>query len=925
MLTALHIGSVQLWDYRMGLLLERFDEHDGLRKKNVAPGTVSYDESAHRASHRAYIFGSTDAIVKKQGMGARYLQGSYQQCVMYKRQEFIVSVAEDKCIRVWGMPKRKAVQMFRREHDRFRALPAHPELDLFAAGHDNGLIVFQPGKRAACICRASVKPPLYQGQVYARVQLCHLSWTQPCHRCARLTRSQFVQPRALSYNPAERAVLITSPIDGGMYELHNLPKEYGGGVRERSSEGKRSSDNSAIFIARNRFAVLEKANQTIRIRDLQKQQAQSRTGQLLLSTPTSVILFDVQRRRTISEVTTPPVKYVVWSADMSYAALLSKHPIIGTKSLEQIAAWDDGGILIYSTLSHIKYALPQGDNGIIRTLEQPIYLTRIKGKNVYCLDRDGKPRAIANDPTEYRFKQALTKRNYDEILHIIRKSNLIEQSIIAYPHRKGYPEFALHFVQEDKTRFDLALECGNLEIWSGDSQSHGQGGLLGQARIGDTSTGQSSDCRDVLPAYQDFDRLSFLYLATGNSDKLFKMLKIAELRGDAMSMFHNSLFLGNVEERIRLLREVGQAPLAYLTARTHGFYEIADEILESSVHDSNWPQLAVWRSYFEGAFTGDMEGVAPQAPVAMDPEPQEDQWNMDDEFSIPALDHKGASFAPIGNDPLNMDSDGGKDIDADLAAELHAETGAIVAKDSAFESAMQQGDCHWKRGMPPIMVPVRRKPTETDQRMALPVLIKNFQSLLSKELQEVYNATTSNKVTEACTLLRSTLHSLLLTIVTQPSEAEEWGRSLKFEMGLTKMFDRSQNASKCVTITLPLTSFIMKIQFAVLAAVAFVASTANAYECQAPHKGYVEKVCLKDVYEAAQCNCSAEVMMDSGVCRSFCERRQPTKPALSRCVNACQQELTDGLARCRREYQAAKDSGNIQWTVDNHIKEGLWC
>lgn len=43
-------------------------------------------------------------------------------------------MAEDKCIRVWDMSKRTAVQTFRREHDRFWALTAHPELNLFAAG-----------------------------------------------------------------------------------------------------------------------------------------------------------------------------------------------------------------------------------------------------------------------------------------------------------------------------------------------------------------------------------------------------------------------------------------------------------------------------------------------------------------------------------------------------------------------------------------------------------------------------------------------------------------------------------------------------------------------------------------------------------------------------------------------------------------------
>jgi coatomer protein complex subunit alpha (xenin) len=136
------------------------------------------------------------------------------------------------------------------------------------------------------------------------------------------------------------------------------------------------------------------------------------------------------------------------------------HETIRIKS----ATWDDSGVLIYCTLNHIKYALPQGDNGIVRTLDQPIYLTRIKGKKLYALDRDGKVREIVIDPTEYRFKLALVKKQYEEVLHIIRTSNLVGQSIIAYLQKKGYPEIALHFVRDDKTRFELALECGNLDV-----------------------------------------------------------------------------------------------------------------------------------------------------------------------------------------------------------------------------------------------------------------------------------------------------------------------------------------------------------------------------------------------------------------------------------------------------------------------------
>jgi hypothetical protein len=35
-------------------------------------------------------------------------------------------------------------------------------------------------------------------------------------------------PRSLSYNPAENAVLLTSDVDGGSYELYNIPKDARG-------------------------------------------------------------------------------------------------------------------------------------------------------------------------------------------------------------------------------------------------------------------------------------------------------------------------------------------------------------------------------------------------------------------------------------------------------------------------------------------------------------------------------------------------------------------------------------------------------------------------------------------------------------------------------------------------------------------------
>lgn len=89
---------------------------------------------------------------------------------------------------------------------------------------------------------------------------------------------------------------------------------------------------------------------------------------------------------------------------------------------------------------------------MICTLDNPVYLTRVKGKTIHCLDRAARPRTITIDPTEYRFKLALIRNNYDEVLYLIRSSNLLGQSIIAYLQQKGFPE----------VRKELQLQGGEL-------------------------------------------------------------------------------------------------------------------------------------------------------------------------------------------------------------------------------------------------------------------------------------------------------------------------------------------------------------------------------------------------------------------------------------------------------------------------------
>ena len=292
-------------------------------------------------------------------------------------------MGEDKTIRVWDLNKRTSVQSFKRENDRFWVIAAHPEINLFAAGHDNGVMVFK-------LERERPASTAYQNQLFyidkqklvRSYDFSKSSESSPLLSLKKLG-SPWMPPRTVSYNPAERALLVTSPADNGTYELVHLPKESSGSMEP--TDMKKGPGSSAVFVARNRFAVFNSASQQVDIKDLTNSTTKTikpppgttdvffgGTGCLLLVTPSIVTLFDIQQKKQLAELAVAGVKYIVWSNDGLYAALLSKHNVtIITKSLEQVsslhetiriksAAWDDTGVLLYSTLNHIKYTLLNG-------------------------------------------------------------------------------------------------------------------------------------------------------------------------------------------------------------------------------------------------------------------------------------------------------------------------------------------------------------------------------------------------------------------------------------------------------------------------------------------------------------------------------------------------------------------------------------
>ena len=340
-------------------------------------------------------------------------------CLFHPKHELVVSNSEDRSIRVWDVSKRVGVQTFRREGDRFWILAAHRSQNLLAAGHDSGMIVFKlERERPASSPGPANKLYYVRGRElfchdYARAQSGSSGVDVPIASLRRVGQQAQTDgigsgPRFLSYNqhnPTEGNVLVCSEVDGGCYELITFSLSNASGS---VTDGKRGSCmGPAVFLGKNRFAVLDRHQRQIVVKNLNNETTKrvqppvpnvdallegGASGRLLLRAEDRAILFEVQSRRVLGEIAAPKMKNVIWSPDGSKVAILCKYGVvIADRQLEQLCsvsdnvriksgAWDvspTGGtnseLFVYTTLHHVKYVLASsGDTGTIRTLDNPL-------------------------------------------------------------------------------------------------------------------------------------------------------------------------------------------------------------------------------------------------------------------------------------------------------------------------------------------------------------------------------------------------------------------------------------------------------------------------------------------------------------------------------------------------------------------------
>ena len=562
-------------------------------------------------------------------------------CVLFHpKADTIVSNSEDRTIRVWDLTKRMGIKTVRRENDRFWILAAHPKQNLLAAGHDTGMLVFKL-ERERPAYDATRTRVFYVKDGYLRVKdfdghenpICPV---QTSHR--KKVHSLFYN----HYNQSQDSLLLTYS-GNTEYELRNLQRGGAGGDGGVEANGQCAA---VAFVSRGSFAVLDRSHTRIEIRDLRnnlKKTISASFGavnlfpgginKLLISTDAgNSVLYDVTSRKVVSELQCNPPRYVYWSEGGKHVALLSKNSItIASGNLAhectvqeslriKSGGWTDYGIFVYATLNHVKYLLPNGDRGTIKSLSEPVYIFRIIKDQMLVLTRQGTTKKIKLNLSEPLFKMALSRRRYRDVLAIIKTSHMDRKSIIAYIRKKGFPEIALHFVKNKRVCFDLALECGDLRAavdCASEIKDNECWLKLGKAAV---RQGNYSVVEIALQRVQDFSKLSFLYAISGETERMQKMLAISEIRKDVMSWYHNALYLGDKEAQVRALAHTGQLPLAYICAKVHGLEALVEE-LQTALSEEDLKRL-------ECVLKAPSELTMPPLPITQNREQDNRNWPL---------------------------------------------------------------------------------------------------------------------------------------------------------------------------------------------------------------------------------------------------------------------------------------------------------
>ena len=601
--------------------------------------------------------------------------------------DVIISCSEDKTVHLWDSRRFLHLAKYRRQDDRFWTLAVHPTQPLFAAGHDTGLVLFRMMRQRPTFDVSGDSIFYYQKNTirkynYKRQSDGIVGTTKPRPTGNRSTPLDS-PPIRFSYSASHNKLLVSFQ---EKFEIHGLSNP--GNSEERVETGK-----SAVWISRSQFAYFGENNDQLLIRELNGSSvtklkipssnrifsASNRT--VYLCSYENVYLYDTMKRTILATRAIPDVRCAIISDDKKYVAFISVNSItISSTDLSNVNTFYDGSriksgawsnnFFIYSTKTHIKYLLPNGDNGIIKSLSERVYIAIVSEKQVICLNTQAEIRKIDVDLLECNFKAALAEGDMYKVKSILKNAKLCSESIIDFLQKRGHPEVAMIFVEDPLTKFRLAIDAGDLKTAGETAESINDPSMWETLADEAMLHGIFSQAEYAIRRSGNKERLAFFYLISGQAQKLNDIQC-----GESLSL-QKAIWTNDRKSLSTIVKDVTPS-ISFLAAQSDCNDELMKSInisnkvkaeipkskadLTNYVKDDgsyeDWPLLTVTRPVFN------IDKTSTADDLEID---EQDGWGNDDNDFDDFLDDNSSTFKKNKNDENDEDINGwDDDIDID--------------------------------------------------------------------------------------------------------------------------------------------------------------------------------------------------------------------------------------------------------------------
>jgi coatomer subunit alpha len=142
--------------------------------------------------------------------------------------EILISNSEDRTLRVWDMQRRILIHTARKDTDRYWIMAAHPTLNYFAAGYDNGMNVFKLERERHASWRVGSSVFYVHDSKLVAYDLSTKNKTTMSQIQINSKQVLLNQPTVIYYNMFNQGahdVLLNFDIEGGQYVLLEFEKD----------------------------------------------------------------------------------------------------------------------------------------------------------------------------------------------------------------------------------------------------------------------------------------------------------------------------------------------------------------------------------------------------------------------------------------------------------------------------------------------------------------------------------------------------------------------------------------------------------------------------------------------------------------------------------------------------------------------------